>query len=78
MKNEKLLEDGQEFTDDEDEKAIRSQFAKEKAVIDQGKIQDMGILFGMEDDDVKKYAQQKPVKDENILFGETAQDKTDD
>lgn len=64
MKNEKLIED-QEFTDDEDDKAIRSQLEKEKEAfnqkennfskeiqIDQTKIQDMGILFGMKNDEV--------------------------
>ena len=34
MKNEKLIED-QEFTDDEDDKAIRSQLEKEKETLKQ-------------------------------------------
>lgn len=66
MKNEKLIED-QEFTDDEDDKAIRSQLQKEKValiqndikIIDESKIQDMGILFGMKDDEVKDFAQKQ-------------------
>lgn len=66
MKNEKLIED-QEFTDDEDDKAIRSQLEKEKValiqndikIIDESKIQDMGILFGMKDDEVKDFAQKQ-------------------
>tara|TARA_B110000285_G_scaffold235108_1_gene314896 strand:+ start:1833 stop:2030 length:198 start_codon:yes stop_codon:yes gene_type:complete len=64
MKNEKLIEE-QEFTDDEDDKAIRSQLEREKEafkqkennVVDESKIKDMGILFGMKDDEVEDFAQ---------------------
>lgn len=74
------------FTDEEDEdqelldqvQNERNQMKKKQETIEilsENKLKDMGLLFGMPDEEVQKIAEEqklklKQIRDQNLLFGE--------